>query len=278
MSLPEPRTAAGAEGLRAVLASPGDTLIGLDFDGTLAPIVDDPEQAYADPAAVAALGRLGERVGAVAVITGRPARTAVRLGGFDAVPGLGSMVVLGQYGVERWNAAGDCYVLPPEPDEIRAVADELPGLLASLGLAEVRVEHKGRAVGVHTRTLADPAQAFTELEEPIRALAERHGLRVEPGKNVWEIRAPGVDKGAALRSTVAETGARQVVFAGDDLGDLPAFEAVQALRQDGLAGLLVCSASYEEDALVAISDVILDGTAGVAEWLALLADAIDAAG
>jgi trehalose 6-phosphate phosphatase len=277
MSLPEPRTVAGAKALQAILDSPGDTLIGLDFDGTLAPIVDDPDRAYADPAAVAALGRLGERVGAVAVITGRPVRTAVRLGGFDAVVGLDSMVVLGQYGVERWNAAGDSYMLPPEPDAIVAVADELPGLLASLGLADVRVEHKGRAVGVHTRTLADPARAFADLQEPVRALAERHGLRVEPGKNVWEIRAPGMDKGAALRSAVAETGARQVVFAGDDLGDLPAFEAVQALREEGLAGLLVCSASYEEDALVAISDVILDGTAGVADWLTALADAIDAA-
>ena len=278
MSLSEPRTAAGAEALEAILHSPADTLIGLDFDGTLAPIVDDPEQAYADPAAVAALGRLGERVGAVVVITGRPVRTVVRLGGFEAVAGLGSMVVLGQYGVERWNAAEDSYLLPPEPDEVVALADELPGLLASLGLAGARVEHKGRAVGVHTRTMADPAQAFADLEEPIRALAQRHGLRVEPGKNVWEIRASGMDKGAALRAVVAETGARQVVFAGDDLGDLPAFQAVQGLREDGVAGLLVCSASYEEDALVAVSDVILDGTSGVAQWLTALADAIDGAG
>jgi trehalose 6-phosphate phosphatase len=277
MSLPEPRTAAGAQALQAIIHSPAETLIGLDFDGTLAPIVDDPEQAYADPAAVAALGRLGERVGAVAVITGRPVRTAVRLGGFDTVAELGSMVVLGQYGVERWTAAQNSYDVPPAPAAIQAVADELPGLLESLDLSDVRVEHKGRAVGVHTRTLADPAEAFDRLEAPVRALADRHGLRVEPGKNVWEIRAPGMDKGAALRSVVAETGAKQVVFAGDDLGDLPAFEAVQALRQEGLAGLLVCSASYEEDALVAISDVILDGTTGVAQWLTALADAIDGA-
>jgi trehalose 6-phosphate phosphatase len=275
MSLPEPRTAAGAAALQAIIRSPGDTLIGLDFDGTLAPIVDDPAQAYADPAAVAALGRLGDRLGAVAVITGRPVETVVRLGGFDAVAGLGSMVALGQYGVERWNAAQDSYLLPPVPAEIQAVGEELPGLLDSLDLSDVRVEHKGRAIGVHTRTLTDPTEAFARLEAPVRQLADRHGLRVEPGKNVWEIRAPGMDKGAALRSMVAETGAKQVVFAGDDLGDLPAFEAVQTLREEGLAGLLVCSASYEEDALVAISDVILDGTAGVAEWLTALADAID---
>lgn len=278
MSLPEPRTVAGAQALEAVIADPGSTLIALDFDGTLAPIVDDPERAYADPAAVAALGRLASRVGTVAVITGRPARTAVRLGGFDRAADLGSMVLLGQYGVERWNAGGDEFVLPPEPAEVAAAAEELPALLEGLGLAEARIELKGRAVGLHTRTLADPAAAFTQLEAPVRELAERHGLRVEPGKNVWEIRASSLDKGDALRSLIVETGARQVVFAGDDLGDLPAFEAVRALRDEGLAGLLVCSASSEEDALVAISDVVLDGSDGVAGWLTALADAIDAAG
>ena len=274
MSLPKPRTTAGARALQAIIRSPDDTLVGLDFDGTLAPIVDDPEQAYADHAAVAALGRLAVRVRAVVVITGRPVHTAVRLGGFDSVPGLGTLVVLGQYGVERWSADGNHYVLPPEPAEIIAVADALPGVLAELGLGEARIEHKGRAIGVHTRALPDPDSAFARLAEPIRALAESHGLRVEPGRQVWEIRALGVDKGAALRSFVSEVGARQVIFAGDDLGDLPAFDAVRGLREEGIEGLLVCSASYEEDALVKISDVVVDGPAGVADWLTALADAL----
>src|SRR3954462_5513196 len=104
MTLPEPRTPDGVQALQAIIAAPGDTVVGLDLDGTLAAIVDNPEQAYADRAAVEALGRLAERVRAVVVITGRPVRTAVRLGGFDSVPGLGAMVVLGQYGVERWDA------------------------------------------------------------------------------------------------------------------------------------------------------------------------------
>ena len=274
MSLPEPRTSAGVRALKAIISSPGDTVVSLDFDGTLAPIVHDPEQAYADRSAVEALGRLAMRVRAVVVITGRPVHTAVRLGAFDSVRGLEAMVVLGQYGVERWNADGDDYVLPPEPSEIVAVTEELPRVLAELRLDEARIEHKGRAVGVHTRTLPDPEAAFARLAEPVRALAARHGLRVEPGRQVWEIRAPGVDKGAALRSFVSEVGARQVIFAGDDLGDLPAFDAVRQLRDEGIEGLLVCSASYEEDALVKISDVILDGPTGVAGWLTELADAL----
>ena len=275
MNLPEPRTSAGVRALQAIIRSPRDTVVGLDFDGTLAPIVDDPEHAYADRAAVAALARLAEQVRAVVVITGRPVRTAVRLGGLDSVPGLGTMVVLGQYGVERWNADGNEYVLPPEPPEIAAVAQELPGLLAELDLEDARIEHKGRAIGVHTRTVPDPEAAFARLAEPIRALAASHGLRVEPGRQVWEIRAPGMDKGAALRSFVFEVGARQVIFAGDDLGDLPAFDAVQQLRAEGFEGLLVCSASHEEDALVKIADVILDGPTGVADWLTTLADALN---
>jgi trehalose 6-phosphate phosphatase len=274
MSLPEPRTPAGVAALQAILDHPEDTLVGLDFDGTLAAIVDDPEQAYADPGAVAALGLLGGRVAKVVVITGRPTRQVVQLGRLTGVPGLGSMTVLGQYGVERWNAEGDEYVLPPDPPEIEHVLDELPGLLDSLDLGQARVEHKGRALGVHTRMLDDPAAAFARLAEPIRALAQRYALTVEPGKNVWEIRASGIDKGVALRNIVTETRARQVIFAGDDLGDLPAFRAALALREAGMASLLVCSASHEEDALAEISDVVVDGPPGITRWLTDLADAL----
>ena len=125
---------------------------------------------------------------------------------------------------------------------------------------------------MHTRLLPDPQGARVELEGPLRALAARHGLVVEPGKKVWEIRAPGVDKGVALRSIVDETGARQVIFAGDDLGDLPAFRAVRELSSAGVAGFLVCSASTEEDALTELSDAVVDGPPGFAAWLTDLAE------
>jgi trehalose 6-phosphate phosphatase len=275
MRLPAPATDAGVRALDAVLHRPSETLIGVDFDGTLAAIVDDPGEAYADPAAVSALGRLGAVVRTIVVITGRPARTAVTLGGFAEVDGLRSMVVLGQYGVERWNAATNEFVIPPEPPEITAVAQEIPHILRDLDLADARVEHKGRAIGVHTRELADPGESLLRLIDPLSDLATRHGLLVEPGKNVLEVRAPGIDKGDALRTIVAETGARAVIFAGDDLGDLPAFRAVQQFRLDGLDGLLVSSASREEDALTEMSDLVVNGPAGVAEWLNQLADELE---
>lgn len=262
--------------LDAVLEHPGQTLIGIDFDGTLAPIVPDPDHAHAEPRAVAALARLGPLLGTVAVVTGRPAQTAVRLGGFRGVAGLEHLVVLGQYGVERWDAATDEFVIPPEPDQVADLEAEIPPLLDRLGQGAARVEHKGRAVVVHTRQLPDPDASFDTLSAPLTALAERHAMVVEPGKNVLEIRSPGIDKGVALRAIVAERGARQVVFVGDDLGDLPAFRVVDQLRTEGLGGLLVCSASHEEDALSGLADVVVQGPDGVATWLEELADELEA--
>ena len=274
MSATGPVSDAGVHAMRDILERPEQTLVGVDFDGTLAPIIDDPEHAYADPGAVQALGRLGSLVGTIVVITGRPAATAVRLGGFARVPGLESMVVLGQYGVERWDARTGEFALPPEPPAITELAEELPAVLDRLGLADARIEHKGRAIGVHTRELDNAGGAFDRLAAPLEELAARHGLLLEPGKNVLEIRAPGIDKGDALLGMVAESGARQVIFAGDDLGDLPAFRAVEQLRTEGLSGLLVCSASHEEDALTEMSDLVLDGPKGVAEWLDRLANTL----
>jgi len=275
MSPTRPESGIGNRAYEAILQRPEATLVAVDFDGTLAPITDDPEQAFADPDAVAALGRLGSLVARIVVITGRPARTAIQLGRFDHTPGLDRLVVLGQYGVERWDASTGEYVIPPAPAAIAAVADEIPGLLAELGLTGVRLENKGRAIGVHTRELGDPGDAFRRLEGPLADLAERHGLHLEPGKSVLEIRALGMDKGEALRDIVVETGARQVIFAGDDLGDLPAFRAVEQLRSEGIEGLLICSASHEEDALAGLSDLVLDGPAGVAAWLAALAERLE---
>ena len=69
--LPRPGTAAGQAGLQALLANPRHALIAMDFDGTLSPIVANPDDARAQPGAVAAMTALAKAVGTVAVITGR---------------------------------------------------------------------------------------------------------------------------------------------------------------------------------------------------------------
>ncbi|MFJ3650684.1 trehalose-phosphatase [Streptomyces murinus] len=274
--LPSPATQAGRDGLAALLAHPTAAVIGLDFDGTLAPIVDDPEQARAHPAAVAALTALAPKVAHVAVITGRPAGVAVRYGGFAGVPGLDHLTVLGHYGAERWDATTGTVTAPAPHPGVAAVRAELPGLLDRVGAWQgTWIEEKGRAVAVHTRRAQDPQAAYEALRAPLAELATRHGLIVEPGRMVLELRPPGMDKGVALGEYLRETGAGSVLYAGDDLGDLPAYAAVDKLRSEGTPGLLVCSGSTEVTELAERADLVVDGPEGVVGLLTALAAQLD---
>lgn len=268
-------TQTGTDALATIAARPDDVLVAVDFDGTLSPIVPDPEKAFADPAAVAALGRIGSLVGQVAIVTGRPARTCVELGGLDKVAGLERLIVLGQYGVERWDAATGEFEIPPAPAAVSAVAAELPEVLAAAGWPDAWIEDKGRAVAVHTRQLSDPVAAYQALSGPVHELAARHGLQVEPGRLVLEVRGAVTDKGQALDALITESSAKVVVFGGDDLGDIPAFELVRALPDRGMIGIGVYAASAEEQALLELADVSVPGPAGIARWLDELADAIE---
>lgn len=270
MGLPTPETETGRTGLAALLENPAQALLGLDFDGTLAPIVPDPDQARAHPGVRPALERLAPLLGRVAVITGRPAGVAVDYGGLAGIPGL---TVLGHYGLERWN--GDEVTGPPAAAGIETVRRQLPALLESIGAPPgTAVEDKDRSLAVHVRRAADPAAALALLEAPLRSLAEQVGLLVEPGRMVIELRPPGADKGGALRALVVEARPSAVMFIGDDLGDLAAFDAVDGLREHGLPGLLVCSGSTEVTALAERADLVVDGPQGVVALLDALADEV----
>ncbi|MFC6147787.1 MULTISPECIES: trehalose-phosphatase [Mumia] len=272
---PSPRTQAGTAALASLLSDPEHAMLAFDFDGTLSPIVDDPEQAHASERSLQALERIGPCVGKLAVVTGRPVRTALRLGAFAEREGLAHLSILGQYGAERWDAETGVESVPPPPEAVAEVRAALPALIDSLGLTGVRIEDKQRAVVLHTRGLPDPAGAQAILEGPVAELAQEHGLAAEPGRLVVEVRDPSVDKGGALRGLISETGVRTIVFAGDDLGDLPAYEALTAMREGGdVEVLLVAVASDEQTVLVPRADVVVHGPDELADWLERLADAL----
>ncbi|WP_406094154.1 trehalose-phosphatase [Streptomyces sp. NBC_01013] len=272
--LPVPTTPAGQEGLAALLARPDRAVIALDFDGTLADIVPDPEQARAHPGVVEALAALAPKVASIAVITGRPAGVAVRYGGFAGVAGLDRLVVLGHYGAERWDAVSGTVRAPAPHPGVAAVRAELPGVLDRFDSWHgTWIEEKGQALAVHTRRAADPQAAFEALRGPLGELAARHGLIVEPGRLVLELRPSGMDKGVALTRYVHETGAGSVLYAGDDLGDLAAYTAVDKLRTegpDGTPGLLICSGT-EVPELAERADLSVPGPGAVVDFLSALA-------
>jgi trehalose 6-phosphate phosphatase len=256
----------------ALVAVASSTVVGLDYDGTLAPIVDDPEIAHIHPDAPAVLLDLAGAVRAIAVITGRPARKALALGGLDEVGGqIGEigreMFVFGQYGFERWSSTQRRVVSPRPPQGLSALLRDLPRAMRDAAAGDAFVEDKGLAIAVHTRRLDDPAGAYDRLLPVLRELADRYGLVTEPGRNVIEVRSPGMDKGMVVRTLAKEVEAGGFLFAGDDLGDVEAFEAVAELRGEGMPTLLVCSASKEESTLIELADVVVPGPDGVLDLL-----------
>ncbi len=243
--------------------------MALDYDGTLAPIVRDPSRALPAAGAVDALTALAPQVRTLALLTGRPADVVVRLAGLERVPGL---LVLGQYGAQRWQA-GELTSATALPG-IAAARAGLPAVLVAEGAV---LEDKHLALVVHTRPCADPAGALQRLDGPVRRLVEPLGLEVHPGRSVLEVRPPGFDKGGAL-ARLCEPLPSAVVFAGDDRGDLPAFDTVEALRARGVPGLTVCSADDEGPVeLRARADLVVDGPAGVVAMLRALAHQGDGA-
>lgn len=179
-------------------------------------------------------------------------------------------IVLGQYGVERWDVATGERRDPPVPEQVVAARAELELVLAAW--PGVTLEDKGRAVAAHTRRADDSLGAFEALREPVAEIARRHGLVVEPGKLVWELRSTTVDKGDALRELVAELRPTWVLMAGDDLGDLPAFQVLDELRVQGIETCALVSGSKEQSAVAERADVFCDGPDGVAAWLEMLAE------
>jgi trehalose 6-phosphate phosphatase len=270
------RTPQGQQRYDALLRAGDRLVLGLDFDGTLSPIVEDPQQAFVHPDAPEAIARVAARVRAVAVVTGRPVRQVLELGSLEplgarvAADG-GTLIVLGQYGNERWSSADPRVVSPEPPAGLAHVSASLPQVLREADAADAWVEDKGLAVAVHTRRLPEPQAAFDRALPALTRLAREHGLDVEPGRLVVEVRAPGMDKGGAVRSLADELSAGALAFVGDDLGDVEAFRAVADLREQGTPGLLVCSGSDEQAALVELADVVVPGPDGVVAWLRELA-------
>jgi trehalose 6-phosphate phosphatase len=220
----------------------------LDFDGTLSPIVVRSEEAMPVAGAEEVLAGLVGRAGNVTIVTGRRSgfiRSVLRVDGLD---------VIGQFGMED---------SPALPEEVLAEVNT-----AVAGEFGVRVVDKSASIAVHVRTTPDPDAATIRIAGPLTAIAERHGLEVLPGKRVLELVPKGSSKGIVVDDVVARTRAEAALYAGDDLNDVPAFDALEVLAKDGvpICRIVVVGEETPEE-LVAKADLTV---AGPEELVALL--------
>ncbi|QYH35660.1 trehalose-phosphatase [Salinibacterium sp. M195] len=244
------------------LVSVPQLLIALDFDGTLAPEVDDPLEARALPEAQAQLLRMLELTDTrLALVSGRA------LDSLSHVAHLGDRVLLGgSHGLEYRLDDGDS-VLPMSDDDAKALAklDALMHELAdSADGAWVELKPAGRALHVRLSSANDAERLVAETLAGVEA--EIPGLTTRIGKNVVEFAIHSADKGDAIERLRDYVGADAVFFAGDDTTDE---DAIVALGPNDL-GVRVGDAPSAAQLRVA-------GTRQIAELLMMLADRREAA-
>ncbi len=266
----------GAERIAALaaplthLARRGSLLIATDFDGTLAPVVRDPDRARPLPEARRALEILARHT-PVAIIS---ARDLANLAGHCQLTGV---LLLGSYGLEPWLQMSTGEPPPaaraPSP-ELLQLARELSALTAWLD--GVQVEVKSLGVAVHYRNSPEPRRVGPIVRRQVEQLSARHRFQVVRGRLVVEARPPrSGNKGTALRLLLDRLQPRGCVYAGDDLGDLPAMRELHSRAgQLELAEAVGVLSSEAHPELLREVDHLLDGPRQWAELLQMVAEAV----
>jgi trehalose 6-phosphate phosphatase len=251
--------------IAALAEHPERTAVLVDFDGSLAPIVEHAQDARPLPEAVDVLGRLARRMGRVAVVSGRPVDFLARHLRVDGV------TLVGHYGLERM-VDGEVEVDPRVRPYLPAVAAAVADVEARLPRALVEPK-SGLSVVLHWRPAPEMEATIVGLA---RECAARHGLVELPARHAIELRPP-VDLDKADAARVMTDGFDVAAFAGDDIGDLPAFAELAAAVARGRLVRAVRIGVHSSEAppeLAAAVDVLVDGPHGLVALLARLADEI----
>ncbi len=252
----------GAAAVEAFRAVPGEAAVITDFDGTLAPIVDDPVAAVALPGVVDAMHQLAKRFGRVAVVSGRPVQFLRDRLELDRRGPCG-LIVSGLYGLERLD--GHDHSVHPEALDWQGAVEETAERAEAAAPPGVGVERKGLSVTLHVRNapqLAQWARSWAETS------AADSGLALHAGRMSWELRPPlAVDKGTVVADLVADKQA--ACFLGDDVGDLSAFDALD--RMDARPGTVVLRVGVRSPEappeLIERADLLVDGPSGSLAFL-----------
>jgi trehalose 6-phosphate phosphatase len=202
-------TPRGDAALEAVMRL--EPVLAFDFDGTLAPIVDHPDDARVPLDVAKCLAELAQRH-RVAVISGRSVADVRARLGFE--PGF----VIGNHGAED-DASRLPEVAREALDALRARIAAAAGALAGTG---VTVEDKGYSLALHYRLAPDA----TVARAAIAALLDDAPAGVDSfgGKCVVNVVAAGLpDKGEALARLVRRCRAAAACFVGDDVNDEAVF-------------------------------------------------------
>ncbi len=223
--------------LDRLAAEPAATAILLDVDGTLAPIVEDPEEAAVPEPTREILRELAGRYALVACVSGRSSADAARIVGVEQA------FYVGTHGLE----------LAPGAEVWR---DQIERFAKAIEWPAEWSENKGVSLSLHYRRSDEPEQARRDLER-IAESAQEVGLRTRFGRMTLEVLPPvDADKGTAVRALLEERGLKRALYAGDDTTDLDAFRALEGLE---LGVCVALSSSEAPPGLAEAADIVVAG-------------------
>lgn len=233
----------------------------LDFDGVLADITANPDEAVPRPGVPELLETLDAGLGRLAIVSGRPVSYLAQ-----QLPE--SIDLVGLYGLE-WRHRGQHHTLH-EAEEWRSTFRDLAEeAAASFGIDVI--EPKGLSLTIHYR---QHPQLAERMGTWVREVAAATGAHSRPAKQSYELHPPiRRDKGTVVVDLAEDLD--PVAYFGDDLGDLPAFDGLDTLAARGVATVRVAVASSEAPPiLLSRADHVADGPAAAQQLLGELVELV----
>lgn len=236
-----------------------------DIDGTLAPIVSTPDLSEVSAELKQLLRELHGRCKIVAGVSGRGTSEARDLVGIE------ELVYHGNHGFEV--LSNGIVEVVPEAEPYAAAIEELERRareeLEPLGAF---VEEKGITASIHYRNVTpDTGEKCVRF---VQSEGEQLGLRIMVGRGVVEARPPvRVNKGTAVRHLSEEYLPQRAIFLGDDITDLDAFRALEALKNEGSVEEIMrigVSSAEGPPEIISEADLVVDGVEGVGKALNML--------
>jgi trehalose 6-phosphate phosphatase len=221
------------------------TAVITDIDGTISKIVLDPDKAVISQIMKNTLEKLVNKFQLVGVITGRNVKNAKEMLEVDG------LLYIGSHGLEYLK--NDKSYIEPEVEKYLPLIEKVAHDIQTEELSNIKnilFQEKGICLSVHYRNCEDPEGTHRKILDALNELEGLENFKITEGRKVVEVRTKiGYNKGTILEKIVFENEIEKIIYLGDDVTDVDAFNKLKELKKDGKVdgvGIVVVSEEVPE--------------------------------